>query len=186
MTIKHKLKTTLCVFCLANSEMSLGESLNLNIPEEVRTIAAAEQNSTSQLTSDPTATKKPNFVLQENNAFEESWFTGNKTHKYLALASLACLGVTIIAPKKEGGIHEHFAVASAALAGAAVGTGFVYHWDDFDFDEGLKDPDNLHVLLAGLGTLGIMYAASIGPDSPHQGVGMLGGMAMGVGVKLTW
>jgi peptidoglycan/LPS O-acetylase OafA/YrhL len=124
--------------------------------------------------------------LLASDDFQEAWLTGNKSHQYLGLASIALLGLAIVSPKEEGGPHEMFATASALLGGAAVSTGLIYHWDDFDFSKGLLEPDNLHVALAGFGALAMLYAVAQAPEVPHAGAGAIGGIAMGVAVKMTW
>ena len=145
------------------------------------TLAALDNDSTAS--SESSRKVKLNF---EQSDFQEPWWSGPKAHQYFGLASLALVGLAAISPKEEGGPHEYFATASAITAGAAVGSGLVYHWDDFDFSNGFSDPDNLHVLLAGLGALGMMYAVSQAPEVPHAAVGAMGGIAMGVAIKITW
>lgn len=120
--------------------------------------------------------------------------TGNKVHQYLGLGTLALVGLTALtAPDHEGnqakptsGTHQTLGRAAAAMAAATVTTGLVYHWKDFHLEDGLADPDNLHVMLAGAGALAMLYAVSRAPDSGHSGTGILGGLAMGVAIKLTW
>ncbi|RMF13676.1 MAG: hypothetical protein D6758_12795 [Gammaproteobacteria bacterium] len=131
-----------------------------------------------------------NTSVQKASALKEEYpeplFTLNAAHKYLGLATLAALAGTIIAPKKENGAHETLGKTSAVLGTAAVATGLIAHWDDIGLDQPLTDPDNLHAMLTSVGLLGMAYAASEGPESGHAGPGALGGIAMAVGVKLTW
>jgi len=122
----------------------------------------------------------------EATEYEDRTFTGNKIHKYLGIGSIAAAILTVLSPKEEDGPHEYFAKTSAVLGVGAVATGLGFHYEDIGTGGGLKDPDNLHALWAGLGAAGIAFAASTGPDSPHQGVGAAGAIAMMIGVKYTW
>ncbi|MBV1888793.1 MAG: hypothetical protein KUG67_00925 [Proteobacteria bacterium] len=118
--------------------------------------------------------------------FEESYWTPNKIHKYVGLAALSLVGVAMVAPKEEDGLHESSAKAAALLGGLAVAGGLYVHWDDVDFSEGFSDPDNLHALFAGLGAVALLFAAAEGPDGGHAGVGAVGALSMAVAVKITW
>lgn len=123
---------------------------------------------------------------KDSENFEESWLTGSKAHQYLGLGALALVAVAAVSPKEEDSIHEYAATSATVLAAAAATTGFIYHWEDFDWSDGFSDPDNLHMLLAGLGTLAMMYAVSEAPEVDHAGPGIAGGVAMAVAVKITW
>lgn len=123
---------------------------------------------------------------KDSENFEESWLTGSKAHQYLGLGALALVAVAAVSPKEEDSIHEYAATGATVLAAAAATTGFIYHWEDFDWSDGFSDPDNLHMLLAGLGTLAMMYAVSEAPEVNHAGPGIAGGVAMAVAVKITW
>jgi hypothetical protein len=118
--------------------------------------------------------------------FEEPTFTGEKMHQYLGLATLGLVALTAISPKEEDGPHELFGTAAAVTAGATVGTGLVYHWEDFKLSDGVTEPDNLHLILGSLGAL--MMAAAIGqaPEGGHAGLGIGGGALMATAVKITW
>ncbi len=72
------------------------------------------------------------------------------------------------------------------MAAATVATGLLFHWDDFHFEDGFTDPDNLHVMLAGAGAVAMLYAVSVAPAHNHSSAGIAGGAAMVVAVKLTW
>jgi hypothetical protein len=120
--------------------------------------------------------------------------TGNRIHKYLGLGTLALVGLTAVtAPDNEhgqagstSGLHPSLGRAAAAMAAAAVTTGLLYHWKDIHTEDGIGDPDNMHALLAGAGALAMLYAVSRAPASGHGSAGILGGVAMGVAVKLAW
>lgn len=126
--------------------------------------------------------------------FEPPLFTTSKAHQYLGLGTLALFGLTAITPpdsegnskSQTSGIHQSLGRATAAMAAATVATGLLFHWDDFHFEDGFTDPDNLHAMLGTAGALAMLYAVSVAPGGGHSGVGIAGGVAMGVAIKLTW
>ncbi|MCF6218659.1 MAG: hypothetical protein L3J62_10635 [Gammaproteobacteria bacterium] len=118
--------------------------------------------------------------------FKSRALTLNKTHKYLGYASMASAILTVISPKTTDGPHELFGTAAAALGAAAVATGFAFHYEDISLDGGFDDPDNLHMMLGVLGTLGYAAAVSSGADGGHAAPGALGALAMAIAIKLTW
>jgi len=131
--------------------------------------------------------------------FEPATFSGSNAHKYLGLGTLAMVVATALAPKpsedavtqaqkdeQESSMHARFGRAAAALAAATVTTGLLAHWDDFHFEDGLSDPDNMHALLGTVGALAMLAAVSQAPEGGHAGIGAAGGVAMAVAVKLTW
>jgi len=122
----------------------------------------------------------------DTTAFEAPLFSGNKIHQYFGLGALGLLALAIVSPKEEGGPHEYFATGAAALGAAAATSGLIYHWDDFDFDDGFSDPDNLHMMLGATGTLLMLAAVSQAPEGGHPALGIAGGVAMGVAVKMSW
>ncbi|WP_455202822.1 hypothetical protein [Kaarinaea lacus] len=153
------------------------ESESSNMYGSPLLLAAAEQETAKKMTS-----------TEETSAgeYKDRTFTGNKIHKYLGIGSIGAALLTLVAPKEEDGAHEYLALTSAALALGAVGTGLAYHYEDISMAGGIKDPDNLHALWAGLGAVAITAAAATGPDVPHATFGALGTIAMMVGVKYTW
>jgi hypothetical protein len=88
------------------------------------------------------------------------------------------------------GRHATLAKATVAMAAATIATGLYAHWHDISLEEGLSDPDNLHVLLAGTGALLLAYAANMSANSStpvnHAGIAEAGALGMVVAVKLTW
>lgn len=134
--------------------------------------------------------------------FEPPMFSGSNAHKYLGLGTLALVVATAIAPKppevegraltqtdinaQNSSAHAKLGRAAAAMAAATVTTGLLAHWDDFHLEDGWTDPDNMHALLGTAGALAMLYAVSQAPGGGHAGVGMAGGVAMGVAIKLTW
>jgi len=192
---KFRSKRLLCCVCMGAlsgaafaDDGGFNSNLNLNLPEFGQqqyesTPLLYALNDNDKATSD---SDKATSFSKDNKDFKEPWLTGSKVHEYLGLGALALVGLTALAPKEEGGAHEHFAKAATVLASAAVTTGLIYHWDDFHLKDGFKDPDNQHVMLGALGALAMLYAVSKAPDSGHAGAGLLGGAAMGVAIKITW
>lgn len=138
------------------------------------------------LSLDESKTSKTSKLASQQQVFEEPLFTADKTHQYLGIGALGLLALAIVSPKEEGGPHEYFATGSAFLASAAVTSGLIVHWEDFDLSEGFSDPDNLHVMLGALGTLAMIAAVSQAPESGHAGLGAAGGVLMISAVKITW
>ncbi len=138
---------------------------------------------------------------------EPEIFTGSNAHLALGLSTIVaaiatattapgegcehnCPPVSQQPPRETNGTHAKLAKATVALAAATVATGLIYHWDDFSFEDGLTDPDNLHVILGVTGAALMAYAtaksaASSTPVS-HAGIAEMGALGMAVAIKLTW
>jgi hypothetical protein len=169
------------------------DSHNIDIP----TLASAytDGSKSYMLAINDTSKNKPSATvstLTQPEKFEPPLFSGSNAHKYLGLGTLGLVVATAIAPKPSGtqaeidsSVHAKLGEATAVLAAATVTTGLIYHWDDFHFEDGFSDPDNLHALLGTVGALAMMYAVSQAP-APHAGAGIGGGVAMGFAIKLTW
>lgn len=139
--------------------------------------------------------------------FEPSLFTGSNAHMALGLATIVtalATGATapgegcedtcppgyVAPPRETDGTHAKLAKITTALAVATVATGLYYHWDDFHLEDGLTDPDNLHVILGVTGAALMAYATakSAGSTTPvsHAGMGMAGAYGMIAAVKIAW
>lgn len=131
--------------------------------------------------------------------FEPPLFSGSNAHKYMGLSTLALVALTAVtAPddddeggatsttSKTQGTHQSLGRLTAAMAAATVTSGLLAHWDDFALEDGLTDPDNLHVILGTVGALLMLNAVSVAPGDGHAGSGIAGGAAMAVAIKLTW
>lgn len=140
--------------------------------------------------------------------FKPPWLSGRKAHQYLGLGTVIFAGLTALAapPSNEcencppstqqpprqtsGTTHTRLARATAAMAVATVLSGLWYHWDDFHLEDGFADPDNQHVMLAGTGSLLMLYAinksAKSAVPTSHAGIAELGAATMLVAIKLTW
>jgi len=128
------------------------------------------------------------LLKPEQKKYEERLFTWNKSHMYLGMGSLGLAALAVLSPKTEGNDTPHhlFATGAAYLGVGAVATGLVFHLDDIDLSKGFKDPDNLHLLLGVIGTLGYILAVDGAPDSMHATYGSIGIASMLFAVKLTW
>lgn len=148
---------------------------------------------------------KPKYQAYQmpSEPFQESWFTGNKMHMYLGLGSIIAAGVAgMTAPESDGVVvpnqsstntsHYYAANAAAALGGAAIISGLWYHLEDINLEDGLMDPDMLHMLLGIAGTAAYVYAISKapkvigGPPAGHAAAGIAGAGLMFTGIVLEW
>jgi hypothetical protein len=137
--------------------------------------------------------------------FEPPIFTGSNMHKYLGLATVAAAAATFVThfhpcegpncgaqpPRQTNGTHAEFGKATAVLAAATVASGLLAHWDDFYAEDGISDPDNLHVILGVTGAALMAYAINKSANSSttptsHAAMAELGALSMIVAIKLTW
>ena len=149
-------------------------------------------------TSDAVLEDKAAKLLSQQAEFEPPMFSGSNAHKFLGLGTLALVAATALtAPEEEEGAtvstqsrtqgtHQSLGRLTAAMAAAAVTTGLLAHWDDFHLEDGLTDPDNLHVILGTLGAMLMLNTVSKAPGNGHPATGIAGGVAMGAAIKLTW
>jgi hypothetical protein len=201
----RKFSVAICLVLFTGSACAADSSLDLTLPaskyynEDVKSFFVAE--------NDAAASKTQNTIVAATPAaeFEPKLFTGKKIHEYLGLGTLALVGLTTLTAPGDGcgtqnctqnsrpvnGTHAEFAKATAVMAIATVVSGLIVHWDDFNFEDGWKDPDNQHVVLGVSGAALLAYAVnksmnvSTGQVS-HAGIAELGALAMLVAVKLTW
>lgn len=156
------------------------------------------------LAANDTETAKPNAIttpVTPAAEFEPPLLSGSKAHQYLGIGTVALATLTALTPPEEcegnscpprdvNGRHATLAKATVAMAAATIVTGLYAHWHDISLEEGLSDPDNLHVLLAGTGALLLAYAANLSANSSvpvnHAGIAEAGVLGMVVAVKLTW
>lgn len=135
---------------------------------------------------------------------EDGAFTTSNAHQYMGLATIALAAATAMTapeecessacaniPRETDGTHAKLAWATVGMATATVVTGVIAHWDDFAFEDGLTDPDNLHVILGTVGAALMGYAAwksaqvKTGQVS-HAGTAIAGAVGMGLAIALTW
>ena len=125
------------------------------------------------------------MATDSKNIYKERLITANKLHKYMGIGSLGAAILTGAMPKEEDGAHEAFGKTAAALGIGAVITGLIFHWEEIDLGNGFGDPDNLHLALTTLGTLGMASAVSEAPAG-HAGPGVGGAISMAIGIKMVW
>jgi len=140
--------------------------------------------------------------------FDPPLFSGSNVHLTLGLATIATAALTAMTapegyecetapclppsqqpPRETNGTHAKLAKATVALAAATIASGLITHWDDFALEDGLTDPDNLHILLGVTGAALMAYAVNKSAHSStpvsHAGIAELGALGMIVGIKLT-
>lgn len=137
--------------------------------------------------------------------FEPPMFTGSKMHQYLGIATVTAAALTFAThfhpcegpscgpqpPRQTNGAHAKWGKATAVLAVATVASGLISHWDDFHKEDGISDPDNLHVLLGVTGAVLMAYAINKSANSSttptsHAAMAELGALSMVTAIKLTW
>lgn len=135
--------------------------------------------------------------------FEPSWLTGGKAHQYLGLGTIVLAGLTAATapegcesncsantPRETNGTHAKLAKATVAMAAATITSGLLAHWDDFHLEDGISDPDNLHVLLGVTGAALMAYAVNKSMHSStevsHAGIAEMGALGMVAAIKITW
>jgi len=124
-------------------------------------------------------------------------------HQYLGIATVAAAAGTFLThfhpcegpncgpqPRKTNGPHANLGRATAILALATVASGLASHWDDFHMEDGITDPDNMHVILGATGAALMAYAINKSARSTvptnHAHIAELGAIGMVVAIKLTW
>lgn len=174
MIKKCALALTLCCSqaAVADNYFSLPDNWNASSTAPLM-LASADSNSMTTMAN------------ETGHTYEERLITANKLHKYLGIGSLGAALITGVLPKEEDGPHEAFGKAAAALGVGAIITGLIFHWEDFDLSNGFSDPDNLHLALTTLGTLGFVTAVSEAPAG-HAGPGLGGAVSMAIGIKMVW
>jgi hypothetical protein len=208
MTVAVSLKQLYVAMFLALfavTARAVDSTLNLALPagkyynESAKSFLLAENEAAASKSEKTIVAAKPAAE------FEPKLLTGKKLHQYLGLGTLALAGMTTLTAPGDGceaqncaqnsrpvnGTHAEFAKATAVMAIATVVSGLIIHWDDFNFEDGWKDPDNQHVVLGVSGAALLAFAVnksmnvSSGQVS-HAGMAELGALAMLVAVKLTW
>ena len=169
-----------------------------NTGHESVMLAANETYAPTQNTSTPDVSPVAQL------AYQPPLLTGSNAHMYLGLATIVAAVATAATapgscdqncpnpapPRDVSGTHAQLAKATVGLAAATITTGLLVHWDDFYLEDGITDPDNLHVLLGVSGAALMAYAVNKSMNSPvkvsHSGMAELGTAIMLVGIKLTW
>ena len=151
---------------------------------------------------DVSGSKSGSVSVVKNSTFEPPLITGAKVHQYLGLGTIVLAGMTALTapgdnegavttqPRQTNGTHAKLAKATVAMAGAAIITGLITHWDDFHVADGIADPDNQHILLGVTGAAMMAYAVNKSKNSAvpvsHAGIAELGALLMVAAIKITW
>lgn len=155
---------------------------------------------------DVSGSKAGSASVVKNSTFEPPLITGAKVHQYLGLGTIVLAGMTALTapgegcetncaavaqqPRQTNGTHAKLAKATVAMAGAAIITGLITHWDDFHVADGIADPDNQHILLGVTGAAMMAYAVNKSKNSAvpvsHAGIAELGALLMVAAIKITW
>lgn len=145
-------------------------------------------------------------VSAPKEPYEPPLLSGSNTHLALGLATIVAAGLTGMTAPEEGcehncgptpvardvnGTHAKLAYATVALATATIASGLITHWDDFHLEDGITDPDNLHVLLGVTGAAMMAVATANSAkvktgQASHAGLAMAGAAGMIVAIKMTW
>ncbi len=194
----------LCLLALSGAAWAEGSPVELPTlsSEYIRDqasfrLAANHQTELVRQTGEPVVTAKPEF--------EPPMLTGSKVHQYLGIATIGAAAATFLThfhpcegpncgaqpPRNTNGVHAKWGKATALLAAATVASGLITHWDDFHKEDGISDPDNLHVLLGVTGAAMMAYAINKSANSSttptsHSALAELGALSMIVAIKLTW
>lgn len=173
MIKKCALALTLCCSqaAVADDYFSLPDQWNTNAAEP---LMLASSDATSITT----------MATENKNLYKDRLITANKLHKYLGIGSIGAALITTAMPKEEDGAHEALGKTAAALGVGAVITGFIFHWDEIDLGNGFSDPDNLHLALTTLGTVGFLTAVGEAPAG-HAGPELGGAASMAIGIKIV-
>lgn len=193
--MRNQLYFLIGVFLLACSSSSIAASdaASSNTPSSVILV---EQHSYTA-PNNATLTEAP-------SKFEPPLWSRSNAHLYLGFATIVAAVATAATapsscdqncpnpapPREVNGTHAQLAQATIGLAAATIATGIWAHWDDFYLEDGIADPDNLHVLLGVSGAALMAYAVNKSLSSSvkvsHAGEAELGAALMLVGIKLVW
>ena len=205
--MKGGIKTVGLFLALLAGTAHAGDALHgIDLPHDAAALQATDLQSYLLAGNDVDASNATRNVASATPAkpveFSEPLLSLNKVHEYLGIATIIAAGLTALtAPggcdssktncanyqPPINGTHAHLGRATRTLALSAVATGIAAHWDDMHlFEDGLKDPDTQHWLLAGAGALILANAVSKAPAHVHSAQAELGAAAMLVAIKLVW
>jgi hypothetical protein len=204
---KHLFRSwTASIALLAMASTAQAQDISLNLPAQTYVQNAGSfmlaANETDVLV------KKPSTVVATapKEPYEPPLLSGSNTHLALGLATIVAAGLTGMTAPGEGcesncgttpvardvnGTHAKLAKATVALAAATIVSGVLVHWDDFHLEDGITDPDNLHVLLGVTGAAMMAVATANSAKvktgtASHAGLAIAGAAGMVVAIKMTW
>lgn len=191
---------------LAIAGAAQAQDIDLNLPAQTYVQNAGSfmlaANETDVLVKKETTT----VAATAKEPYEPPLWSGSNAHMALGLATIVAAGLTGMTAPEEGcesncgptpvardvnGTHAQLAKLTVALAAATIASGLITHWDDFHLEDGLTDPDNLHVLLGVTGAAMMAVATANSAKvktgtASHAGLAMAGAASMVVAIKLTW
>lgn len=191
---------------LAMASAVQAQDFDLNLPAQ-KYVQNAGSFMLAANESDVLVKKEATIVAAASKEpYEPPLLSGSNTHLALGLATIVAAGLTGMTAPEEGcesncgptpvardvnGTHAKLAYATVALATATIASGLITHWDDFHLEDGITDPDNLHVLLGVTGAAMMAVATANSAkvktgQASHAGLAMAGAAGMIVAIKLTW
>jgi len=207
MQRKHLIKSwSVGVALLAIAGAAQAQDIDLNLPAQAYVQNAGPfmlaANETDVLVKKETTT----VAAAPKEPYEPPLWSGSNAHMALGLATIVAAGLTGMTapeescehgcatpapPRDVNGTHAKLAYATVALATATIASGVITHWDDFHLEDGITDPDNLHVLLGVTGAAMMAVATANSAKvktgtASHAGLAMAGAAGMIVAIKLTW
>jgi hypothetical protein len=207
MQVNQRYRMMLAVALLAWAGLASAQEAPLDLSTPAQTYAQRAMPMMLAANDSVATTRTSSNIVKPaaQPEFEPSLFTGSNAHMALGLATIVAAIATGTSapgegceenctgpqpPRETNGTHAKLAKLTVALAAATVATGLYYHWDDFHLEDGLTDPDNLHVILGVTGAALMAYATakSSGSTTPvsHAGMGIAGAAGMVFAVKMAW
>ena len=194
------------IVLLAMASAAQAQDFSLNLPAQTY-VQNAGAFMLAANEADVLVKKEPTtIVAAPKEPYEPPLLSGSNTHLALGLATIVAAGLTGMTAPGEGcesncgatpvardvnGTHAKLAKATVALAAATIVSGVLVHWDDFHLEDGITDPDNLHVLLGVTGAAMMAVATANSAKvktgtASHAGLAIAGAAGMVVAIKMTW
>jgi len=204
---KHQFRSWLAVIALfAIAGVAHAQDIDLNLPAQTYVQRAGSFMLAANETDVLVKKEATTVAASPKEPYEPPLLSGSNTHLALGLATIVAAGLTGMTAPEEGceincgptpvardvnGTHAKLAYATVALATATIASGLITHWDDFHVEDGITDPDNLHVLLGVTGAAMMAVATANSAKvktgtASHAGLAMAGAAGMIVAIKLTW
>jgi hypothetical protein len=189
------------IVLLAMASAAQAQDFSLNLPAQTY-VQNAGAFMLAANEADVLVKKEPTtIVAAPKEPYEPPLLSGSNTHLALGLATIVAAGLTGMSAPEEcetsgctrdvNGAHAQLAKATVALAAATIVSGVLVHWDDFHLEDGITDPDNLHVLLGVTGAAMMAVATANSAKvktgtASHAGLAIAGAAGMVVAIKMTW
>lgn len=194
------------IVLLAIAGAAQAQDIDLNLPAQKYVQNAGSFMLAANETDVLVKKEATTVAVAPKEPYEPPLLSGSNVHMALGLATIVAAGLTGMTAPEEGcehncgptpvardvnGTHAKLAYATVALAAATIASGVITHWDDFHLEDGITDPDNLHVLLGITGAAMMAVATANSAkvktgEASHAGLAMAGAAGMVVAIKLTW